>query len=255
MDARVERERSFHDDRFGSSDGRRAERFYAVCRASFGYYEGLIYQRAAGRRVLEFGCGVSSYAIELAARDAHVTGVDISEVAVSESCAQARGTEVESRLDFRVMDAEELELDGDPYDLICGSGVLHHLDIERACASIRSHLRPEGTAVFLEPLGHNPAINAYRRLTPDQRSRDEHPLRMDDLELMFGHFGRVRIRCFHLAALLAVPARGRRGFDALLGRLEAVDDWLFSRLKPARRYAWVAVLDLSQPRQAPPSGT
>lgn len=247
MGSRLERERSFHDERFTRPEPRSADGFYAVCRESFAHYERLLYERSRGRKVLELGCGPSSYATHLAALDASVTGVDISEVAVTQSRARAQDSPASERLDFRVMDAEELDLEGDSYDLVCGTGILHHLDLARACTSIGSHMSPGGTALFLEPLGHNPAINAYRRLTPDQRSRDEHPLRVDDFELIGRHFGQVRVGYFHIAALLALAGRGRRRFDSWLATFEALDEWTLRRVKGLRRYAWIAVLDLADP--------
>ena len=37
-------------------------------------------------------------------------------------------------------------------------------------------LKPNGKLLFIEPLGTNPLINFYRKLTPKSRSKDEHPL-------------------------------------------------------------------------------
>ena len=36
-------------------------------------------------------------------------------------------------------------------------------------------LKSNGTLIFIEPLGTNPIINLYRKLTPKSRSKDEHP--------------------------------------------------------------------------------
>ena len=38
---------------------------------------------------------------------------------------------------------------------------------------------PGGLAVFMEPLGRNPLINRYRRLTLTLRTVDEYPLMME----------------------------------------------------------------------------
>ena len=40
---------------------------------------------------------------------------------------------------------------------------------------INKVLKDDGEMVFLEPLGTNPLINLYRKLTPKSRSVDEHP--------------------------------------------------------------------------------
>ena len=38
------------------------------------------------------------------------------------------------------------------------------------------NLPSKGNLIFIEPLGTNPIINLYRKLTPKSRSKDEHPL-------------------------------------------------------------------------------
>jgi ubiquinone/menaquinone biosynthesis C-methylase UbiE len=64
------------------------------------------------------------------------------------------------------MNAEATTFPDNSFDLICGSSILHHLNLDKACAEIRRILRPDGGAVFIEPLGHNPLINMFRKLTP-----------------------------------------------------------------------------------------
>ena len=97
-------------------------------------------------------------------------------MAIEQAIEHARAEGLEDRLTFRVMDAEQLEFADDSFNLVCGSGVLHHLDLNRAYAEVARVLEPTGIGVFEEPLGHNPAINAYRRRTPEMRTVDEHPL-------------------------------------------------------------------------------
>lgn len=45
----------------------------------------------------------------------------------------------EDRIEFRVLDAEYLDFPDDAFDLVCGLGAIHHLDLESAlsewCAS------------------------------------------------------------------------------------------------------------------------
>ena len=82
----------------------------------------------------------------------------------------------------------------DSFDLVCGSGILHHLDLPAAMRELARVLRPSGRAVFMEPLGHNPAINAFRNRTPELRTPDEHPLLGKDLKLCRRYFGSVEVK-------------------------------------------------------------
>src|SRR5206468_2779382 len=98
------------------------------------------------------------------------------------------------------------------------------------------------------PLGHNPIINLYRKLTPDLRTVDEHPLLMKDIALAKSYFGKVEAHFFNLATLFAVPFRKCRGFGAVCKALGTLDTAMFRLLPPLRRYAWATVLVFSQPK-------
>ena len=56
------------------------------------------------------------------------------------------------------------------------TGILHHLQINKCLDEIHRILKPNGSLIFIEPLGTNPIINFYRKFTPKSRSKDEHPL-------------------------------------------------------------------------------
>jgi SAM-dependent methyltransferase len=246
--SRLEREAAFHDRAFAGRTRAAAGKFYAVTAASKGLYRELILRDCAGKAVLEYGCGTGSCAFELAAAGARVAGIDISPEGIAQARARAQAEGVSGRLRLEVMDAEALEFPAGSFDLVCGSGILHHLDLERALAELCRVLRPGGRAVFFEPLGHNPLIALYRRFTPAMRSADERPLRWGELHLIARRFARAEFRCFHLASLLAVPFRKLPGFGALLGALEALDRLLF-RVPFLRKQAWIAVMELEGPAQ------
>jgi SAM-dependent methyltransferase len=245
---RLAREREFHDRAFADDTRGRVGRFYAVARRSQGFYEAQLRRRCAGAAVLEYGCGQGSSAYELAAAGARsVLGIDISPVAIEQARERAELAGCPASTRFEVMDAERLVPRDDTFDLCCGSAILHHLDLDRAFAELARTLRPAGSALFYEPLGHNPAINLYRRATPELRTTDEHPLRTQDLVRAARWFGRVEARYFHMTALAAAAAYGRAPFEPLLRGLEHVDRAVFRLLPAARRWAWVVVLSLSEP--------
>jgi SAM-dependent methyltransferase len=183
-----------------------------------------------------------------------VTGIDLSPVAIEKAEEEAESRGVAAATEFRVMNAEALDFPDDSFGLVCGTGILHHLDLDRAYGEIARVLRPDGRAVFVEPLGHNPAINLYRRRTPELRTEDEHPLVMPDLERASEYFQDVDPRFFHLSTLLAVPARSWKRFDPLLNTLGRFDDALFRALPALRRYAWLVALVFARPRPRPEQG-
>jgi SAM-dependent methyltransferase len=245
---RLARERAFHDQAFSAQTRATVRRFYSVNGALRRWYEHTLSEHADGADALEYGCGPGSAAFALAEQGARVTGIDLSPVAIELADRTAHERQLEAALHFEVMDAEHLRFDDGAFDLVCGSGILHHLDLERAYAELARVLRPSGVAVFIEPLGHNPAINWYRSRTPDLRTVDEHPLLVGDLAHAREHFGVVETRFFTLTSLAAVPLRNRAGFPRVVGALDGLDRTLFKAVPPSRRWAWMVGMVLRAPR-------
>ena len=247
-DERLAREASFHDVAFASHTRSRTWRFYDAGRDAYERYDGLLDRMVRpGSRVLEYGCGPGGRAFALARRGAVVHGIDISPVAIDIARATARERGVAQRTTFEMMDAEALELPADSFDLVCGTSILHHLDIERAYREVARVLRPSGRAVFLEPLGHNPLFNAYRRLTPGMRTRDEHPLRLADLDAAGACFGGLTLEHFSLLSPAAAALHGRASFERVAGALQRIDRRAFATVPALRRWSWTVVMVLSRP--------
>ena len=246
VDDTKQREAEFFDDVY-REDGRAAVRkYYSVATTVQARYRGLIGENCAGLETLEYGCGPGRYGLELARQGAEVTGIDVSETGIELANQRARELGLDNAR-FLTMDAEALELETNSFDLVFGTGILHHLDLDRALGEIGRVLRPEGRAIFIEPLGHNPAINLYRRLRPDLRTPDERPLRARDLREMARYFDHLEREYYCLTSLLAVPLRRRGSFRAVKTALEAFDRALF-RLPLTGLLAWQILLVLTRPR-------
>jgi SAM-dependent methyltransferase len=248
---RLEREQAFHDEAYaGGADAYRPEtsKYYSIGTGRKAYYESLFEDRLEGATTLEYGCGLGDRAIFLARRGAQVTAIDLSPVAIELARQRAEREGVGREIDFRVMDAERLAFADDTFDLITGAGVLHHLDLSRGLPELARVLKPGGTAVFSEPLGHNPFINLYRRRSGELRTPDEHPLLVSDIALLREHFGQVRARFFSLTSVPAYVLRRVPGFGRLLRALDGLDQVLFRLVPVLRRYAWFVVLQVSRPR-------
>ncbi len=248
METKQAREQAFHDAAFAESIRAPVWGFYKITGASRrAFRDWLVAEDLAGKRVLEYGSGASAQAFSLAAQGADVTAVDISPVAVEQGRQRAVNEHLEPRIEFRVMDAERLDFADQTFDLVCGSAVLHHLDLSLAYPEIARVLRPGGSAIFVEPLGHNPLINAYRNRTPALRTVDEHPLLLSDLDQACRYFRELEVRFFHLSSLAAIPFRNRSRFPALLSALDQLDRGLFRVFPAVQKHAWMSVFRMADP--------
>ena len=247
MDDRLESERNFHNGAFASDLRNDAAKYYEVTRKSRELYIRSVENLGARKRVLEYGCGPGSYAFHLGAHHAKVTGIDISDVAIQQAREQAAALQLDAQVTFEVMNAEALSFADNSFDLICGTGILHHLNLQKAFEEIQRTLSPNGHAVFIEPLAHNPLISLYRWATPKLRTEDEHPLTMSDLQRARRYFATVETRFFHLSSLGAVPLRKYPFFERVVHALDRMDETLFRLSPPMKRFAWRVLLTLSRP--------
>jgi ubiquinone/menaquinone biosynthesis C-methylase UbiE len=247
MQSRTEREREFHNKELAKGERAKVSGVYLVTRRSSERYKQFLSEQAPGKRVLEYGCGANSYAFWLASLSAEVVGIDIADAAISQSLERAVQHPESNRVSFKQMNAEQLEFSDDSFDVICGRAILHHLDLRKAFSELARTLKSGGQSIFVEPLGHNPIINAYRNRTPDLRTPDEHPLLMSDLKLAKTYFGKVEAQYFHLTGLAATPLAGTKAFNSVLNLLDGLDAGVFKLLPFLRKHAWTVVLVFSDP--------
>jgi ubiquinone/menaquinone biosynthesis C-methylase UbiE len=91
-------------------------------------------------------------------------------------------------VDFRLMDAHELQFDDNTFDMVFGVAILHHLDFEKAVKEIARVTKPGGDILFVEPLLLNPAARLIRALTPKARTPDEMPLARKEIAILDRYF-------------------------------------------------------------------
>ena len=240
---RIERERQFHDARFaGGEDDRDAQmKYYVALKPCFDRYGKRRTELAKGAVVLEYGCAHGGNAIGLSGIASHVEGIDISKEAVDAGNAEiaARGIK---NVKLSVQNAEAMDFADGTFDFVFGSGILHHLDYDKAMSELRRVLKPGGVVLFTEPLGHNPAIEYYRRKTPEARTPDEHPLLVPDFQKFDATFEKTDVRLYGLTALGAVLFRK----TPLLGPVRAIGaavDAVLLRIPGLKWWAWYALME------------
>jgi len=254
-DTRLRSEAKFQDERMlraiqGEEEFR--DRFYFINAAALEQYEDLL-SGLARRRVVVVGSSDGGV-IPLARDKVYVEGIDISAVSIDKLRAAIQKQGLTEYATARVMDAEALEYPDGSIDAISCSGVLHHLDTERALRSWARCLKDEGFVALFEPLAFHPVAALFRLLTPGMRTPDEHPLRSRDFALMRKYFRSADVRYYGLttvccAAISVIPGAARLS-KKLLPVFEAIDRALLTALPFLRRFCWLTVARLSSPVRA-----
>jgi SAM-dependent methyltransferase len=251
LTARKQSELAFHNERFATeeSDGRAGlNRWYAAVGAGSQRQLDLIAELGRDRSVLEYGCADGRFSLvehSLTRTCGRFHGIDLSDRAIARARDTARSLGLR-QCHFEAMDAEHMTFEDETFDLVFGRGIIHHLDLVRAFAEIRRVLRPQGVAVFYEPMGHNPLLNNFRKRTPDLRPPDEHPLLTPDFKLARNFFSRVETHYYGLTTIgpAALPEKSPLR-DPLMRVCEQVDDVLV-QLPLVGKNAWFVLLTLTK---------
>jgi len=110
----------------------------------------------AGERIIDVGCGCGGTSRAIAARGAHVWGVDISEKMVTQAKHNAEGVD---NVFFSVTDAAHARYTDDHDAIFSRYGVMFFADPVAAFRNLRSGLVSGGRLVFL--CWQSPALNPW----------------------------------------------------------------------------------------------
>jgi SAM-dependent methyltransferase len=193
-----------------------------------------------GLRVLDLGCGHAMASIVMARRGAEVAAIELSAAYLAEARRRAASNNV--RLHLVQANGERLPFPDGCFDRIWANAVLHHLDLSIAAVELRRVLHPAGVAVFCEPWGENPVLNAARRWLayPGKgRTPDEQPLTERGLNELKRAFCPLRVRGYQLLNMLrrAMPT-GR-----LSRALQSCDAAALRWCPPLRRMCRYVVIE------------
>ncbi len=233
------REKEFHNKLQSSSKGRFENIFYkAILNAWEDFYD-FLNLNAKNSEILDYGCGVGPI-IEKVIKfnPKKITGIDISDVSISK--AKEKFVNISSKVELLVDNCEYTNFDNNKFDIVYGLGILHHLQISKCINEISRILKPNGTLLFIEPLGTNPLINFYRFLTPRSRSKDEHPLKPRDFNMIKEKFKNVSIKYYGFLTLIFFPlykSNNSKTFKILV----KLDQLLF-KIKIFQYFAWSVLI-------------
>ena len=234
------REKKFHNNLQSRNKGRFENIFYKALFNMFEDFTADIFEKANDKIVLDYGCGVGSITQKIAEiSPSKLFGIDISEVSINKAKENAKNLNL--KIDYIVDNCEQTKFKKETFDLVFGSGILHHLNLEKSVGEINRILKKNGEMVFLEPLGTNPLINFYRKLTPKSRSIDEHPFLKKDFDFIDSLFSQVTIKYYGFFTLIFFLLY-RNPKNSITFKIISKLDNCFFNIKYFRNFAWSALI-------------
>ena len=234
------REKKFHNKLQSKSKGRFENIFYKALYSMYEDFNAYTSQKSKNKIVLDYGCGIGSVTQKIATlKPSKLFGIDISEVSISKAIENAKNLNLQ--INYSVDNCEETKFKAETFDLVFGSGILHHLDLEKSVVEINRILKKEWEMVFLEPLGANPLINFYRKLTPKSRSEDEHPFLKKDFNFINSLFKQVTVKYygfFTLIFFLFYKNPQKSSVFKIISKL----DYYFFKIKYFKSLAWSVMI-------------
>jgi ubiquinone/menaquinone biosynthesis C-methylase UbiE len=211
--------------------------------------DGLAFLRLQpGETVLDMGCGEGKETRGLLACGMRVVGADLFRGQLAETRDQTCRAYPQAPVYFVQADAHSLPFAGGAFRVIYGKAILHHLSIPHAAQEVERLLAAGGRATFAEPLSGHPLFRLGRRLTPQLRTADEHPLSWTEIELFGQAFAEKHYRAYMLLApaayVLRLVPRGEGLFRRVHAALQRADGWLLARAPWLRRWAWYGAVEV-----------
>jgi SAM-dependent methyltransferase len=177
---------------------------------------------------------------------AQVFGFDLSPEAIKVANLKAQANSVSDYARFAVLDASNLALPSNKFDLVFGIEALHHVIFySNVSLQLQRVMKPGGRAVFAENFGHNPILELFRnRFT---MKAVETTLKYPDIEAFGKPFSQVDI--YEISLLYMVKRLFRGKYDMPIVKILLAGLWhfdnVFLRLVPgARRFCGESVVVL-----------
>lgn len=237
-------EKEWHDEKFREGVGPGGAR--RIDRTSQRFWE--IVGEPRGLTILDFGCGDGWVSVRLAKLGNRLHGFDISASLIERAKGLAERANVAGITSFKEMAAENLDYPDESFDMIVGTSILHHTDLDKALERIRAVLKADGTAIFMEPLNQNILLKTWRALTPWRRTETERAFSSDDVALVRRLFPSTRFTYFSFLSMFTTSllflAPQSRFLNAANERFESLDERLLSAFPALGKYSAVAIMEM-----------
>ena len=192
--------------------------------------------------VLDMACGEGKETLIMAQRGWTVFSLDLSHAQLVRAREMVKKANSDLQVHFIQANAEQMPFAQNAHHIIYGKAIIHHLDLDTSPAEINRVLTNGGKAVFAEPMAYHPLIWLGRRITPNMRTIDEHPLTYTDISRFLSKFDNGTIEENFLFAPLATISRaiphGESIFQTIHPILARFDRWLMRHFRFLKPLAW-----------------
>ena len=234
------REKEFHNKLQSRDKGRFENIFYRALYNMYEDFSAYTSKKAKNKIVLDYGCGAGNVSQKIATSNPlKLFGIDISEISINNAIENAK--KLNLKINYSVDNCEKTQFKAKSFDLVFGSGILHHLDLNKSVSEINRILKNNGEMIFLEPLGTNPLINFYRKLTPKARSEDEHPFLKKDFDFISSLFKQVTVKYYGFFTLVFFLFYKNPKKSLTFKILSKLDCYLF-KIKYFKSLAWSVLI-------------
>ena len=234
------REKEFHNTLQLKTKGRFENIFYKAIYNSTEDFFNFLKKNSLNSNILDYGCGIgSSLKKVIEFNPKKITGIDISDISIQKAKKMIKATN--SNAILLVDNCEKTKFGDNTFDIVYGTGILHHLNIEISLKEIHRILKPGGKFLFIEPLGTNPLINFYIKLTPKSRSIDEHPLVGKDFKLIKNKFVNSKVKYYGFLTLIFFPIYFSPKNSIVFKMLRKFDQLLFN-INFFKKLAWSVLI-------------
>ena len=181
-----------------------------------------------GKRILEIGCGDGGKSIILGLKGARVLGIDISPRAIDIANKRAVLHGVADRVKFICTPLElYAESEKEPFDIIYGSAVLHHLlpVLDSVLVDLKKLATQRTIFLFTEPVSMWQWLRNFRLMLPipTHGTPDERPLNPSDIAIIFRHLPNLHMRFFGFALRIVMRVLPRN-YETCSGLVRFVYD-------------------------------
>lgn len=234
------REREFYNKFQLEKKTRLEDIFYkALYNLSTDFYN-YLKNNTKNKDVLDYGCGEGITTEKVIGYEPkNISGIDISNKSIvnaREKCAK-----LNLNINYDIQNCEATTLPSESFDIIYGAGILHHLDLEKSIKELNRLLKKNGSIVFVEPLGTNPLINFYRKLTPKSRTIDERPFLPKDFTFIKMTLGEITVKYYGFITLVFFMFYRDPKKSKIYKIASIIDKWIF-KFKFLRFLAWSVLI-------------